>query len=171
MPIPKSTITVNGRSRATPEYDRFQKMRQRCLNPRDRWYPDYGGRGIRICQGWSTFERFYNDVGQRPDASYSLDRTDNNGHYSCGYCEECIANNWPKNWRWATKKQQSDNRRCNVLITMNGETLTLSDWARRLNVSYGTLSSRRSRGMQGADLLNPVKQRRAFSRKARQSVS
>jgi hypothetical protein len=160
----RKTITINGQNRNTREYDRFLKMRQRCLNPSDKAYPDYGGRGIRICQGWATFEDFMGDVGSRPSAKYSLDRPDNDGHYSCGRCNECLRNKWPANWRWATDKEQCNNTRANVRITYDDKTLTLTEWAAAMGVSIGTLISRRSRGLSNEQILAPVKKRKQFKR-------
>lgn len=161
----QKTITINGHTRLTSEYGRFLKMRQRCLNPNDKAYPAYGGRGIRICNGWESFERFVADLGERPSPEHSMDRVDNNGHYSCGKCDECLLNGWPPNCRWATPRQQANNIRSNVRITKNNETRTLSEWAEVLNVSFGTLWSRYSRGLTHEEVLAPVTKRRAYPRK------
>ncbi len=73
-------------------------MRQRCTNNRCKDYPNYGGRGITICERWSKFENFLADMGEKSEG-LSLDREDNNGNYS------------PENCRWATIKQQNSNKR------------------------------------------------------------
>ena len=82
----------------TPEHRAWSDMRQRCLNPKNRRYASYGGRGITICPSWSRFSQFLADMGPRP-AGKSLDREDNGGPYS------------RKNCRWATPRQQINNQR------------------------------------------------------------
>ena len=84
----------------TPEYKSWSMMKNRCLNPKAENYSYYGGRGIKICPEWtSDFARFYSDMGERPDPSYSLDRKDPNGDYTKDNC------------RWASRTTQANNRR------------------------------------------------------------
>ena len=87
-------------------YHVWKQMRQRCLNPNHRRFGDWGGRGITICQEWQdSFEAFYDHVSQLPhfdEARYSLDRKNNDGNYE------------PGNVRWASPKEQSNNRRRKV---------------------------------------------------------
>jgi hypothetical protein len=99
-------------------YYTWKGVKVRCINPDPKHvnYKYYGARGIKICERWRTsFEAFFEDMGPRPAntilAAYSLDRIDNDGNYSCGKCEECIANGWPANCRWATGSEQSLNKR------------------------------------------------------------
>lgn len=79
-------------------YDKWVLMRQRCNNPKATGYANYGGRGIRVCARWNSFENFLADMGDPPIGA-QLDRVDNNGNYGPGNC------------RWATKSQQMTNRR------------------------------------------------------------
>lgn len=82
----------------TKEYHIWAGMRQRCRNPNNKKFPDYGGRGIRVCERWERFENFIADMGKKPEGT-SIDRINNDGPYS------------PDNCRWASAKQQSANQR------------------------------------------------------------
>ena len=93
-----------------PVYNAWAHMKSRCLNTRDQDYVIYGDRGIMICSGLMNFETFVQVVGLRPDG-YTLDREASDGHYSCGECEQCRENGWPKNVRWVTTRIQAINRR------------------------------------------------------------
>jgi hypothetical protein len=98
----------------TPEYRAWADMKSRCLNPSIKNYPYYGGRGISICKQWiDSFTSFLSDVGFRPSDLHSLDRIDNNGNYQ------------PGNVRWATAKQQTENRRPERRARRNSKTSEL----------------------------------------------
>jgi hypothetical protein len=102
------------------EYGAWSNMKNRCFNVTNKSYKNYGGRGITVCLGWrQSFTSFYEDMGPRP-ARLTLDRIDNDGNYSCGRCEECIANGWPMNCRWATWSEQYHNRRSTLRPEIEG---------------------------------------------------
>lgn len=123
----------------TPEYNSWVNMIARCTVTTRPDYYRYGGRGISVCDGWKTFERFFADMGPRP-AGTTLDRyPDRNGNYE------------PSNCRWATPKEQANNQRTNVDITLNSKTQNLKQWCTELGVNYGTAKSRMYRGETSAE--------------------
>jgi hypothetical protein len=130
-------------------------IKNRIYNTNHHSYPDYGGRDITLCAGLQAYEDFYAFVGDPPKGKKSIDRWPNNesGGYWCGQCDECSKNKWPKNIRWADDMEQGGNRRNNVLLTANGETLILSEWARRLGTSIHLIRARLKRGMTDAQAL------------------
>ncbi len=95
----------------TREYQSHLNMKYRVLNPDHFAYDQYGGRGVRICERWMVLENFLKDMGLMPGPRYTIDRTNNDGHYSCGHCDECVNNNWPMNCQWLTKSENSSKRR------------------------------------------------------------
>ncbi len=124
-----------------PERRAYDNMLKRCYYETDDSYSYYGGRGIRVCAQWKrSFITFLTDVGKRPSRRHSLDRLNSNRNYT------------PRNTRWATKKQQMRNRRNNVLISLNGKTMTLAERAiRSKRIGYGTMKSRIHRGWSRKD--------------------
>lgn len=117
------------------EYSPWSAMIQRCLNPSCRAYPQYGGRGITVCDRWrNSFEDFLADIGPRPGMDYSIDRIDVNGNYEPGNC------------RWATSKTQNRNRRNNRLIEIDGNSGCSSEWAEKTGLKEATITQRINRG-------------------------
>lgn len=132
----------------TAEYRAWHGLKERCLNARGKDYPKYGARGIRVCARWvNSFHFFVADMGKKPTSAHSIDRINNDGNYSCGKCEECRANGWPANCRWATRSQQQRNRRKRPVFTINGVTRTQAEWAELHGMSTRTLGGRLRRGL------------------------
>ena len=118
----------------------WTRIRQRCGNPSHGKFSYYGGRGIRVCERWSVFENFYEDMGDIPEGC-SLDRIDPNGDYS------------PNNCRWATKKMQARNTRSNHFVEHDGQRLTLAEWAEIKGINQLTISKRLQRGWPAGDAI------------------
>jgi hypothetical protein len=91
------------------------------------------------------FENFYADMGDCPPRK-SIDRINNNGNYTCGKCDECLRRGEPANCRWATGTEQGSNTRRTVTIDWAGETHTLAEWSRILNIHASTIIRRHRRG-------------------------
>lgn len=105
-------------------------MINRCTKPNNTNFIHYGGRGITVCDEWKTsFEAFYRDMGDPPKGK-TLDRINNDGHYS------------KENCRWVDRKEQSNNTRQNNLVTYLGNTQTITQWAETLGIHVNTLRHR-----------------------------
>jgi hypothetical protein len=131
------------RVKDTDEYSIYKGIKVRCYRVKSRGYSHYGERGICVCSGWrSSFRAFISDIGPRPSKAHSIDRINNDGNYSCGHCAECIEKSWPMNCRWATTSEQRRNRGDVVMLTFKGETMCITDWAKRYGMSKVTLWNR-----------------------------
>ncbi len=117
----------------TSEYRILSNIKQRCLNPANTSYKNYGGRGILVCERWLLFENFFADMGPRPSPKHSIDRINNDGPY----CKE--------NCQWATAKEQGRNSRHNTLITAFGRTQCISAWAEEAGLKLNCLLARLNR--------------------------
>jgi len=114
-----------------PVYRAWFNMLQRCENPNNKRYKDYGGRGIAVCDEWHSAERFIGwALASGWEKGLSIDRIDNNGNYE------------PDNCRWVTRKVQSRNKRSNHLVAFNGRTQCLTNWAEETKILRSTLYTR-----------------------------
>jgi hypothetical protein len=114
--------------KSSPEYKAWDSMRQRCSNPNNPSFKNYGARDIAVCDRWlHSFESFFADMGKRPTPQHSIDRIDVNGPYS------------PENCRWATPIEQQSNTRANRLLTVGGVTQTMTEWSRRSGVPVSAM--------------------------------
>lgn len=121
-------------------YAVWNGMKGRCLNPRNKNFNHYGGRGITISKEWMTFDGFFKDMGL-PEKGYSLDRIDNNGPYSKSNC------------KWSTRSEQASNTRNSRLFTIDGETKCLKQWCRSKKVKYHVVMHKLKKGMSIHDAL------------------
>jgi len=121
----------------------WKSIKQRCYNPNNNRYSNYGGRGITVCDEWrNSFNAFYEWAMANGYADdLTIDRKDTNGNYE------------PSNCCWATQKEQQNNRRNNCLITHNGETHTLAEWAAITGLKYQTIQRRLKTGWNIKDAL------------------
>ena len=134
---------THGRSNS-PEWLSWYGAKQRCYSKNNPAYPRYGGRGIAMCERWrEDFSAFYSDMGPRP-AGCSLDRIDNDGPYS------------PENCRWATSRVQSRNTRRNIIATVGGDAMVVTDAARLVGLKRQTVLRRLERGYSLEEALNPA---------------
>lgn len=133
--IPVKPVTKHGHAKVgkkTKEYRIWNGMLTRCRNPKVANYPWYGGRGISVCDRWSSsFENFLTDMGPCPPG-HSIDRfPDMNGNYE------------PTNCRWATSKQQGTNSSKSIMVVYRGSEMNISDAARLAGVVDGTVAANR----------------------------
>lgn len=109
-------------------YRRWQHMIQRCHNPNDTDYKNYGARGIAVCERWrNSFTDFLSDMGLPPSDGLTIDRIDTNGPYS------------PENCRWASVKQQANNRRRTKILTIKGVSRPLTEWCELVGIGSKTV--------------------------------
>ena len=126
---------------AHPDYRLWANMRNRCSNPNHPNYQNYGGRGITVCDRWQSFRNFIADLGARPSSDYSIDRLDVEGNYE------------PNNCQWATRPEQDNNKTNSHLITYQGRTQTLTQWAKEVGINYQTIFNRLKVGWSVAEAL------------------
>lgn len=120
----------HGHGHGTSEYYSWKHMKRRVLDEKNPCYKDYGGRGITICSEWLKFDNFLADMGPKPSKGHSIERENNN----LGYCKS--------NCKWASAKEQANNKRNNRRVTINGQTKTLAQWAESIGIGKSTLHHR-----------------------------
>ena len=124
-------------------YKVYYGMKARCYNPNNKNYKHYGGRGIEICEEWRSFEAFAEWADKSGYVEgLTIERKDVNE----GYC--------PQNCCWITQKEQTRNKRNTVYITAQGETKTLLEWAKQLNVPASMLKARQARGWTDEEIIS-----------------
>lgn len=149
---------LSNRSRAThgaadtPLYEVWCGIRARCQNPNHSAFANYGGRGITLCERWSDFRSFVEDMGDRPSPAHSIERKDNDVGYE------------PSNCVWATRREQARNRRTNHLVVLNGKTMCLFDALAKVGLDNTTFYRRIARGWSESRALHEPVDRR-FHRK------
>jgi len=111
----------------TPTHSTWISMKGRCENQSNKDYPRYGGRGIKFCKRWRSFNEFHADMGNKPEG-LTLDRIDNDGGYS------------KENCRWATVAQQNRNKSTTVSVSIGADTYCLAEWKRKLGIKSSAFS-------------------------------
>lgn len=163
----KITNTIHGMSPKSGKSltaSTWSSVKQRCLNPNTPVYQYYGARGIRVCEFiQSSPISLVALIGERPSRQITIDRIDNNGHYSCGSCRECLSQQWILNIQWASKQHQSYNRRDNTLVTIDGLTKPAGEWAKSVNIDPSSFYKRLKTGKKGSALLLPRQFKGRFS--------
>ena len=132
-------------------YKTWIHMKARCNNPNIENYKDYGGRGIKVCDEWiNSFETFYTWATENGyQDNLTIERKDVNGDYC------------PQNCKWATQREQANNRRTNVFIIRDGITLTLKQWCEKLDANYKIVHERIKRGWSVEDAIKYKQNRRS----------
>jgi hypothetical protein len=125
----------------TPLHKAWMRMNKRCNNPNYESYHRYGGRGIRVCERWESFENFYADMKDSYRPELSLERKNNNLDYS------------PENCKWATKKEQANNRHTNRIVLLKGVPMTLAQLSEKYGIGRTTIAARLDRGLDVEDAI------------------
>lgn len=125
----------------SPTYRTWRAMLRRCNDPAHTSYSNYGGKGIRVCDEWSSFDKFLEDMGERPEGK-TLDRIDGDGFYSKDNC------------RWMDMQEQANNRVNNHHLQFQGKSLTIAEWSRELGINVNTIRVRLLRGKSTEEALS-----------------
>ncbi len=130
-------------------------MKSRCYLTTRKDYPNYGGRGITVCEWWrDSFVNFLADMGLKPSPAHMLDRVDNERPYEPGNCE------------WRTRKEQNRNRRNNANVAWDGRAQCRAAWAAELGISVDLLAWRLKHWPLEKAMTHPVKKHRPYKPRA-----
>lgn len=136
MTVEKNKKNAKHGMHGTKIYGIWRHMKERTTKTTHKQYQDYGGRGIRVCDEWSDFSKFYEwSIANGYKEGLSIDRADNDGNYE------------PSNCRWTDDKTQANNRRNNHLIEYEGKKQTMKQWADEKGIDYGLVKNRMRAGM------------------------
>lgn len=143
--IVRNLVRTHG-MHASREYRAWSAIKDRCFRQGNSEFHNYGGRGITMCARWlESFENFLADMGPRPSAKHSIDRIDNDGNYEPGNCQ------------WSTTSEQARNKRTTRMITIDGTTRCIADWADALGVPRNRIRHRLNNGWSERDaVLTPA---------------
>ena len=134
----KETVSRNFKKhdlKGTPEYTSWQLMKDRCLNPKNKTFEYYGGKGVSICERWiNSPQTFVDDMGLKPSPFHTIDRIDSLKDYT------------PENCKWATKTDQVRNRSITKKFILDGIERPLAEWCELFGISYNIVNNRLWRG-------------------------
>lgn len=134
--------------RHTVVYGLWSSIITRCYNKNSKPFPRYGGRGIKMCEFFRVSPaNLLTIMGERPLPHLTIGRIDNNAHYSCGACAQCLQEGWPLNVQWETRKQQARNRCSSHLFTFAGTTKSVAEWAEETGIKYRAFEYRVNHGL------------------------
>lgn len=150
----------HGRKVSTfPEYGSWEKMRERCGNPKHEKFPNYGGRGITVCPQWGDFMTFLRDMGPKPTREHSIERKDVNGNYE------------PDNCVWATNDEQCRNKTNTIWVEWQGVKVKLVDLADELGIDNARIAGRLRIGWDlERAITTPVEPRKIYMTKRRRAL-
>lgn len=130
----RELLTTHNDSKSK-EFTIWFGIKQRCYNQNSSSYSYYGGRGIKMCDRWfNSYENFLADMGRAPSQKHTIERSNVNEHYS------------PVNCRWATRQEQSNNTRANIMVDYNGHVMSLTLWCYLFDLNYPKVSYRLKSG-------------------------
>jgi len=139
--------SLHGESHKTKEYRTWASMKNRCLNPKNKRFTQYGGAGITVCGEWiNSFETFLLDMGRAPSPKHSIERIHNDIGYSASNC------------RWATNEEQCNNKKFCIHVNINGKQKTVAQWCRDFGISRFKIYNKIKRGASPYEAITSITQ-------------